>query len=160
MPINMVWVFGIIRSLPLLERLSRPDVSGAWYYEIKYKKTARNPFRNMCVQYTARLNQDISGKVTGTSEKILDIEANGCKRSYVGEHRVITKISGQVSFSGEKKKWMLKLLVEEYGHIRQSSATHDLLLGWNAKQMSGEFSSTIADTTGPCRWRREPFLVL
>lgn len=137
---------------------ARPDLSGQWYFEVKYARTENNPFRNMRVQYLAQLLQDGSGKITGTAEKILDIESNGNKRPYVGQWRVQVRLNGHMRFSLRTLSWRVNFHIEEQGHIRPSSTTHQLRLRAPWTDMLGKFNSTISNASGPSHWRRDPFL--
>jgi hypothetical protein len=148
----------IIKVVPGAEKLLRPDLSGQWYYEIRYLRTERNPFRNMRVQYVAQLLQDASGRVTGDSEKTFDIEANGKTREYPGKWRVRTKLNGQLSFSWARLAWVLRVHIAEAGHERDSSSSHELVARWGDSAMLGKFTTTIANSSGTVHWKRERFL--
>jgi hypothetical protein len=135
-------------------------MSGQWRYEVRYERSAWNPYKGMRVQYVAQLVQDRAGKISGTAEKTLDIEADGKKRAYIGRWRIAARVTGQIAFSMARRGWLINIHVEEFGEQRNSSSTHELVAKWKESSLRGAFTSTIADSAGHVVWKKEPFLNL
>jgi len=152
------WFATLLKWVPGAERFFRPNLSGQWFYEVRYGKTEWNPYRNMRVQYMAQILQDGSGKISGDSEKILDLELNGQRRTYVGKWRVRTRVTGQLTFSVRPLGWLIHLHIAESGHERDSSSTHELTAKWGEKSILGTFTTTIANSSGTSHWKRDQFL--
>ena len=144
--------------IPLLKSLwsciSRlPDLGGPWDFTVTYQNTARTPYRGLQVTYRALLLQT-GDKLSGTGEKTSEGGPTQPSKEYTGAERVHIGIEGTVfrkPFPWKPSK--VRILYRERGDERPSSTSMNLVVR-DRDTMTGFFSSTIADTSGPVIWRR------
>lgn len=130
-----------------------PRIEGTWKYVQKTKLTQYNPYIDMELEYIALLRTE-GNKIFGTIEKIHGKESTG-ERDYVGPNRSRGRIEGfcEQRYFGQSR---VILHVFEENEVRESSTLHILTIFKvdGDFQMIGNFSSTVANQTGDCKWRR------
>lgn len=130
-----------------------PKIEGTWKYIQKTKLTEFKPYVDMELEYIALLRTE-ENKIFGTIEKIHGKESTG-ERDYVGSNRSKGTIEGVFEQRYFEPSRIILHIFEE-NEVRESSTLHTLkILKINRDfQMFGTFSSTIANQTGECTWRR------
>jgi len=129
-----------------------PNISGRWYFEAKTINTSYNPYSGMVLRYVAMLWRE-DQIIHGTIEKIHEKSSAG-ECSYVGKARTRGIVDGYVQknyFSSDK----VYLHIIENGHGRESTHFYELRVATN--ELSGTFSSMVAETDGITIWQRNCF---
>ncbi|GAA0569177.1 hypothetical protein [Caenispirillum bisanense] len=129
-----------------------PKVTGRWYFEVRTVETAYKPYEGMILRYVAMLWREGS-RVGGTVEKIYENSSTG-ERDFVGTKRTRGQVEGYIEKSYFGKDRLL-LHVIEVGHGRESTNFYDLIAEEN--EMTGTFSSMVANQSGDVRWQRDEF---
>lgn len=130
-----------------------PGVTGRWYFEIRTVNTTYNPYRGMVLRYMAMLWRE--GKcIKGTVEKIYENSSTG-ERNYVGTNRTRGVVDGFVEKNYFSKDQVVLHVVED-GHGRESTNFYDLTV-ISSENMTGNFSSMVANQDGKVVWQRDAF---
>ena len=133
---------------------SLPRLTGRWYVEMRTVKTVYNPYKDMVLRYDAFLWREGSN-IKGTIEKVYENSSKG-KQAYIGQERTRGEIEGYIDKRYFFSKDQISLHIVEDGHRRQSTHFHDLVVE-RSGDMTGTFSSMVADSEGEVTWQREPF---
>lgn len=107
----------------------------------------------MILRYVAILWREGS-RIEGSVEKIYEKSTIG-EREFVGKNRTRGKVEGYVekNYFGKDK---LFLHIVENGHGRESSHFYELIT-MSQSEMSGTFSSMVANQSGTTKWQRSRF---
>lgn len=130
-----------------------PKISGQWYFEMRTRNTAYNPYNDMILQYVAMLWLE-GNRIKGTVEKIHENSSTG-ERDYVGINRTRGFVEGAIEKNYFSKDHVVLHVIED-GHGRQSTNFYDLIVKSN-DEMSGSFSSMVAKQDGEVHWKRKEF---
>jgi len=129
-----------------------PGLNGLWTFEIETKATTYNPYKEMKLTYLVLLWQE-GASIYGSGEKVQE-DVNGAVRTYTGQYRSRIEIRGYLT-----KKYLgcseVAIHYREVGERRESSTMHTLRIKSDG-EMSGEYASTIANSSGSATWRRGP----
>lgn len=130
-----------------------PKITGRWYFEVHTVKTSYKPYERMILRYVAILWREGS-RIEGSVEKIYEKSTIG-EREFVGKNRTRGRVEGYVekNYFGEDK---LFLHIVENGHGRESSHFYELIT-MSQSEMSGTFSSMVANQSGTTKWQRSRF---
>lgn len=130
-----------------------PKITGRWYFEVHTVKTSYKPYERMILRYVAILWREGS-RIEGSVEKIYEKSTIG-EREFVGKNRTRGKVEGYVekNYFGKDK---LFLHIVENGHGRESSHFYELIT-MSQSEMSGTFSSMVANQSGTTKWQRSRF---
>lgn len=145
----LVFIFFIYREYisPL------PNISGKWYVRTTTKETARNPFKDMILEYVVIIIQD-GHNLEGTTEKIYEKSVNG-EIEYEGKNRVQGLLKGYVE-KNYLKKDKIKIHIIEDGNLRKSTIYYELNKNCSSK-LEGVFDTTAGDSKGIVTWQKESF---
>ncbi|SEA84141.1 hypothetical protein SAMN05660420_03374 [Desulfuromusa kysingii] len=130
-----------------------PKIAGRWFFEIRTINTAYNPYKGMILRYIAMFRQ-AGNSIEGTVEKIYENSSTG-EREYVGENRTRGVAEGYIEKNYFSKDRLILHVVED-GHGRESTNYYDLEIT-SSDQMSGGFSSMVANQDGDASWQRNEF---
>ncbi|WP_129125136.1 hypothetical protein [Geomonas oryzae] len=130
-----------------------PKVTGRWHFEICTVHTAYKPYENMVLRYVAMLWRE-GNRIEGTVEKIYENSSTG-ERDFVGKNRTRGEATGYIEKNYFAKDRIFLHIVEN-GHGRESTNFYELILDSN-EEMSGTFSSMVANQDGSAKWRRKEF---
>jgi len=130
-----------------------PVVTGRWYFEVRTVNTTYNPYRGMVLRYVAMLWRE-GNCIKGTVEKIYENSSTG-ERKYVGTNRTRGIAEGFVEKNYFSKDQVVLHVVED-GHGRESTNLYDLTV-ISDENMTGKFSSMVADQDGDVVWQRNAF---
>lgn len=123
----------------------KTNLSGDWTATIEILSTIHNPYKNLKIVYQIHLLQK-GYEISGTGEKIKDINKDGSVTNFEREKRVIINVEGYY-----ERKYLAKsklfLKITEAGRKRESRASYYLTIK-GEKQLKGTFSSTAADSRG------------
>lgn len=138
----------------LKEKLfSLPTVAGVWECEITVQQTERNPYRSMKVWYRITLLQSGSA-ISGMGEKDREVAIGGA-RSYEGQHRRTTDVSGAITkrFFGSDE---VVIFWREDGEKRESASFFRLRVSGckRSGDLWGTFYTTAAKSSGAAAWKR------
>lgn len=120
------------------EKHPRYDLSGRWTIETKVEHTSYAPYQGTQATFTVAFTQ-IGTQITGVGEKtsVLGQPVSG------HEH---TRIEIQGKLDGGR----IHAMFTEHGVKRDTSGVFDWKVTDNVRLWVGTFSSTAADTSGPC----------
>ena len=127
-----------------------PNISGQWYFVNETIDTSYSKFKNLKVYYKVMLIQQ-NNLISGHGEKIQD-ELNGNVTEYSGKGKIQIQISGNLKHNFISKD-KLTIYYSEEGGIRKSSTFHNLVR-FSDEEMNGDFSSTIANSSGKTFYAR------
>jgi len=127
-----------------------PNISGQWYFVNETIDTSYSKFKNLKVYYKVMLIQQ-NNLISGHGEKIQD-ELNGDVTEYSGKGKIQIKISGNLKHNFISKD-NLTIYYSEEGATRKSSTFHNLIR-FSDEKMNGDFSSTIANSSGKTLYAR------
>ena len=128
-----------------------PDLSGRWKFTVTYDNTDLPRYEGLQVTYQVLLIQD-GLELSGSGEKLSDRGAGQPLRDYKGEDRGHIQIVGGIKRNYFSRDAVV-LHYREEGQSRESSTLHQLV-EYGRESMSGRFSTTIANTSGPVLWQR------
>ncbi len=128
-----------------------PKLSGRWQFTGTTLETSLSRFEGLEVTYSVLLQQE-GLKIFGTGEKIRD-ELDGVVTEYDGDRRTHIDITGYLHRKYLSKD-ELTLHYVERGRRRDSSTIQELIR-FDEKKMSGNFESTIANSSGTVEWKRQ-----
>jgi len=121
------------------------NLSGEWRAIIKIESTSYRSFQDLEVEYKIHLIQK-GYELSGSGEKIKDINPDGTQLYFERKKRVIIDIEGYF-----ERKYIAKskiyLNISEEGRERESRATYFLTFN-NHTNLQGTFISTAADARG------------
>ena len=130
-----------------------PNISGKWYVRTITKETARNPYKNMILDYVVIILQD-GHYLEGSTEKVYENSVNG-ELKYTGKNRTQGNFKGYIE-KNYLKKDRIKIHITEKGQIRDSTIYYELNKNFSDK-LIGMFNSTAGDSEGTTIWQRTPF---
>lgn len=130
-----------------------PKVTGRWFFEMHTINSAYNPYKGMVLRYMAILWRE-GNRIEGTVEKIYENSSTG-EREYVAKNRTRGVIEGFVQKNYFSKDRVV-LHVVENGHGRESTNLYDLTVS-SDNEMTGSFSSMVANQDGEVKWQRDKF---
>ena len=107
----------------------------------------------MVLRYIAMFWQ-AGNRIEGTVEKIYENSSTG-EREYVGKNRTRGVAQGYVEKNYFSKDRFVLHVVED-GHGRESTNFYDLVVD-SKDEMTGNFSSMVANQDGEARWQRNKF---
>ena len=129
-----------------------PDLSGNWKFTVTYENTSREGFKDLGVTYQVLLIQE-GLTLSGSGEKVSEGGPTQDRLDYSN-----ATLRPQIDIVGSviRNYFSLDVLVLHYREkneaSRSSSTVHRLVL-CGREAMAGDFSSTIADTSGPVWWQ-------
>lgn len=130
-----------------------PEVKGRWYFEMRTINSAYNPYKGMVLRYVAMLWRE-GNRIEGTVEKIYENSSTG-ERNYEEKNRTRGVVNGFVQKNYFSKD-MIVLHVVEDGHGRESTNFYDLIVKSDS-EMTGKFSSMVANQDGVSKWQRNEY---
>jgi hypothetical protein len=105
----------------------------------------------MEISYAVMLDMD-GERLSGRGEKDYE-KSSAFSGLQFGDDRSQIVINGRI-----KPRWLrgarVRLFIGEVGKLRESTATHELLVEGKAAEMRGHFVSTVAKQRGQVIWRR------
>ena len=91
-------------------------------------------------------------EVYGTGEKVMEISSGRDTLEYVGKARTRVELEGYLDKNYLSKDQLIIHSTEE-GTQRESSSFYDLIK-FDDHNMSGNFQSTVANSSGLTKWNR------
>lgn len=128
-----------------------PNLNGKWRVELHIAKTEYSKFRDLKLYYDVILFQK-GDEIYGTGEKIMEIEGGEDTLKYIGKYRNRIEVQGYLDKNYLTKDKLIIHSIEE-GRIRESSTFHDLIK-FDENYMSGNFVTTVANSSGTTEWKR------
>ncbi|MER0203691.1 MAG: hypothetical protein DU480_07480 [Nitrosomonas sp.] len=130
----------------------QPDLNGHWFFTITYEKTSHSNFQDLQVTYEVILIQD-GLRLTGSGEKVSEIQKDGTNIEYEGDNRTPIDIEGTINYNYLSHN-NLNLHYKESGSLRESASFHRLTI-FDTLRMKGTWESTIANSSGMVAWSRK-----
>ncbi len=130
-----------------------PKIAGRWFFEIRTINTAYKPYEGMILRYIAMFWQ-AGNRIQGTVEKIYENSSTG-EREYIGKNRTRGVAEGYIEKNYFSKDRLVLHVVED-GHGRESTNIYDLVID-SSEEITGSFSSMVANQDGEARWQRNEF---
>jgi alpha-ketoglutarate-dependent taurine dioxygenase len=123
----------------------KANLSGDWTATVQILRTTYRPYENLKIEYQIQFLQK-GYEISGSGEKIKDINQDGTETTFEREKRVIIDVEGyyERKYLGKSK---LFLNITEVGRKRESRASYQLTIK-GKKQLKGTFSWTAADARG------------
>ena len=135
-------VGGLIVIYQFIDSETQVNVAGKWHLSLTVENTSYAPFQGLEIGYVIYLQQE-GNSVSGHGEKWWE---NGEELPF--SQHVPIELNGSIEGG------VLKLLYELVGAERGSVGEFDLLVESSGDKMSGEFSGTAADSSGPVTLKR------
>ena len=126
-----------------------PNLNGKWRVKLEIANTEYSKYENLKIYYDVILYQK-GYEVYGTGEKVMEVNQDTLK--YIGQRRVRIEVQGYIDKNYLSKDALIIHTIEE-GRKRESTTFYDLIK-FDEDYMSGNFISTIANTSGPTEWTR------
>lgn len=127
------------------------NLTGEWIASIKIEKTSYKPFENLIVVYKIHLIQK-GYELSGSGEKIKDVNPDGSETVFIREKRVLIDIDGYF-----ERKYFAKnkiyLNINEEGRKRETRATYFLTFHHH-NDLQGTFISTAGDASGKIQMKK------
>jgi len=148
----------IEKILGLIFVATRPNISGHWYFLLRFEHASHGDYLGMLVQWQANMlskGEEISGSAERRSESSL----RHPPFIYRHESRQKADIKGIMRYAIRPRcGWVvdLHLVHKANGGARETTASHTL--GRVTKQaMDGTFCSDASDSSGRVSWSRQLF---
>lgn len=121
------------------------NLTGEWLTTISIEESEYNPYKGLAVIYKLHLLQK-EYALSGSGEKIKDINPDGTETIFEFKNRVKVKIDGyfERKYLGKSK---IYLNISEEGRERESRATYTFEI-MDSTNLRGHFISTAASKSG------------
>lgn len=123
----------------------RKNLTGRWNAKLLIEKTSYNLYKDLEIYYEFHLLQK-GYELSGSGEKIKEIDGSGNTTKYERDKRVTIDIEGYYEHKYLRKSKIFLNIIEN-GRSRESRKTYSLELV-NKQKLSGEFVWTAADSEG------------
>ena len=130
-----------------------PKLTGRWFFEMRTINSAYNPYKGMVLRYVAMLWRQ-GNQIEGTVEKIYENSSTG-ERNYEANNRTRGMVNGFVQKNYFSKDRVVLHVIED-GHGRESTNFYELIVS-SESEMTGIFSSMVANQDGKVKWQRKEF---
>lgn len=128
-----------------------PNLNGKWRVELQTEKTSYSKYKDLKVYYDIILFQK-GYEIYGTGEKVMELLPGQDTLKYNGKVRTRVELQGYLDKNYLSKDKLIIHSTEE-GRQRESSSFYDLIK-FDDHNMSGNFQSTVANSSGVTKWIR------
>jgi len=124
---------------------NKKNLTGEWDVTVKVQKSSYSSFENLSIKFKFHLLQKGS-EISGSGEKVQDINPDGSNTIFDREKRIIVHIDGYYERKYIRKSNIF-LSITEDGEQRETRVTYFLRIN-NATNLKGTFISTAGDASG------------
>lgn len=146
------------KLLGFLFAAARPNLSGRWYFLLRFEKASHGDYLGMLVQWQANILSD-GKEITGSAERRSESSRRHPPFIYRHEFRQKADIKGVIRYALRPKcGWVVDfhLVHKAIGAARETTASHTLT-SVTKQSMDGTFSGDASDSSGHVSWSRKLF---
>jgi hypothetical protein len=150
-------MFNLIeRILGFVLVATRPNLSGSWYFLLRFENASHQDYLGMLVQWQANILSN-GKEITGSAERRSESSRRHPPFVYKHESRQKAEIKGLMRYTLRPKcGWVVDfyLVHKAQGAARETTASH-ALTSVTGTDMAGTFRGDASDSSGRVSWSRK-----